>query len=35
MILEILIVLGAIGIIGECYITSLWIVAYVRTKKRY
>jgi ceramide glucosyltransferase len=34
MILEILIVLGAIGIIGECYITSLWIVAYVRTKKR-
>lgn len=34
MILEILIVLGVIGIIGEWYIISLWIIAYMRTKDR-
>lgn len=34
MILEILMILGSIGVIGECYIISLWIVAYRRTKKR-
>jgi ceramide glucosyltransferase len=34
MILEGLIILGIIGILGECTIISLWIVAYHRTKKR-
>lgn len=34
MILEILIILGIIGILGECYIISLWLIAYRRTKKR-
>ncbi len=33
MILEGLIVLGVIGVIGECYIISLWVIAYLRTKK--
>ncbi len=35
MILEILIILGIIGILGECYIISLWLIAYRRTKKGY
>jgi cellulose synthase/poly-beta-1,6-N-acetylglucosamine synthase-like glycosyltransferase len=34
MILEFLIILGSIGVLGECYIISLWIIAYRRTKKR-
>ncbi len=34
MILEFLIVLGIIGVLGECYIISLWLIAYRRTKKR-
>lgn len=34
MILEILMILGSIGVIGECYIISLWVIAYRRTKKR-
>lgn len=34
MILEFLIILGIIGILGECYIISLWFIAYQRTKKR-
>ena len=33
MMIEILIILGVIGILGECYIISLWILAYQRTKK--
>jgi cellulose synthase/poly-beta-1,6-N-acetylglucosamine synthase-like glycosyltransferase len=33
MILQALMILGIIGIIGECYITSLWVIAYKRTKK--
>jgi len=33
MILEILMILGGIGVIGECYIISLWVIAYRRTKK--
>jgi ceramide glucosyltransferase len=34
MIIELLIILGSIGILGECYIISLWVIAYRRTKKR-
>jgi ceramide glucosyltransferase len=34
MIIEFLIILGSIGVLGECYIISLWIIAYRRTKKR-
>ncbi|HUS99885.1 MAG TPA: glycosyltransferase [Candidatus Thermoplasmatota archaeon] len=34
MIIELLIILGSIGVLGECYIISLWIIAYRRTKKR-
>jgi ceramide glucosyltransferase len=34
MILEFLIILGIIGVLGECYIISLWLIAYRRTKKR-
>jgi ceramide glucosyltransferase len=34
MIIELLIILGSIGVLGECYIISLWIIAYQRTKKR-
>jgi cellulose synthase/poly-beta-1,6-N-acetylglucosamine synthase-like glycosyltransferase len=34
MILELLIILGIIGVLGECYIISLWLIAYRRTKKR-
>lgn len=34
MILEFLMILGGIGVIGECYIISLWVIAYRRTKKR-
>lgn len=34
MIIEFLIILGVIGVLGECYIISLWIIAYKRTKKR-
>ena len=33
MMIEILIILGVIGVLGECYIISLWILAYQRTKK--
>jgi cellulose synthase/poly-beta-1,6-N-acetylglucosamine synthase-like glycosyltransferase len=34
MILEFLIILGIIGILGECYIICLWLIAYRGTKKR-
>jgi ceramide glucosyltransferase len=34
MIIELLIILGSIGVFGECYIISLWVIAYRRTKKR-
>ena len=34
MILEFFIILGSIGVIGECCIISLWIIVYTRTKKR-
>jgi ceramide glucosyltransferase len=34
MIVEFLIILGSIGVLGECYIISLWIIAYKRTKRR-
>ncbi|VVB61042.1 Glycosyl transferase family 21 [uncultured archaeon] len=34
MVVEFLIILGIIGVLGECYIISLWIIAYKRTKKR-
>jgi len=34
MILEFFVVLGSIGVIGECCIMSLWIIAYTKTKKR-
>jgi len=34
MILELLIILGIIGVLGECYIISLWPIAYQRTKQR-
>jgi len=34
MIIEFMIILGVIGVLGECYIISLWIIAYWRTKKR-
>jgi len=27
-------ILGSIGVIGECYILSLWVIAYLRAKKR-
>lgn len=33
MILESLVLLGLVGVIGECYIISLWVIAYLRTKK--
>jgi len=34
MILEALSILGIIGVLGECCIISLWLVAYQKTKKR-
>jgi len=34
MILEFLILLGIIGILGECYIISLWVIAYRRIQKK-
>lgn len=34
IILGSLVALGVVGVIGECYIISLWIIAYLRTKKR-
>ena len=34
MIIVFLIILGLLGVLGECYIISLWIIAYRRTKKR-
>lgn len=34
MILEGLMLLGIVGVLGECYIISLWVIAYRRTKKR-
>ncbi len=34
MILEILIILGIIGILGEIYITALWVIAYRRIQKK-
>jgi ceramide glucosyltransferase len=34
MVIEFLIILGVIGVLGECCIISLWIIAYRKTKKR-
>ncbi|MFO7677483.1 MAG: glycosyltransferase family 2 protein [Thermoplasmatota archaeon] len=34
MILDILIILGVVGLIGQCYISSLWVFAYLKTKKK-